>query len=248
MRNYIGAELYRNFNRVYLWLYTGVFAVLALAAVIILRANNVPEINLTSLTEMSNSMLIMPVFLVVAMIDMVTAEEQKNQTMRNTVTFGISRNKIILSKLIVTVILSLISAFIILALFLGSTTVLFGLGAGFPGVFLTHFLRIIVAVPLWIAAISVGNFLAIFISNSNIFAAVYGVVFLMSTRVLQVLGVVVSDKFEYARKYLITTQLNKLRGTNLTRDDMLFMVIIAIGYILIFTILSMCYFNKKEIK
>jgi len=248
MRNYIGAELYRNFNRVYLWLYTGVFAVLALAAVIILRAYNVPEMNLTSLTEMGTSMLIMPVFLVVAMIDMVTAEEQKNQTMRNIVTFGISRNKIILSKLIVTVILSLISAFIILALFLGSTSVLFGLGAGFPGVFLTHFSRIIVAVPLWIAAISAGNFLAIFISNSNIFAAVYGAVFLMSTRVLQALGVVVSDKFEYARKYLITSQLNKLRQTNLTRDDMLFMVVISIGYILIFTILSMCYFNKKEIK
>ncbi|MDP4091447.1 MAG: ABC transporter permease, partial [Bacillota bacterium] len=132
MYNYIRAELYRNFNRKYLWVYTGFFAFASLAINLLASVNEGNSaISLNILFGITIAMFIMPVYLVVPMLDMAAAEENKNQTLRNVITFGMPRNKIILSKVIVAVVLSLISAAIVLVVFFGSGAVLFGLGKDF---------------------------------------------------------------------------------------------------------------------
>jgi ABC-2 type transport system permease protein len=248
MLNYIKAELYRNFNRMYLWAFTGVIAALALFIIVISKVNNIPNMTLTTLVQVSTYVLSFPVFFVAAMLDIVVAEEHKNQTMRNVVTFGVSRSKLILSKVIVSVILAFISALIIAVVFYGSGAVFLGLGSDFPGTILEDALRILAAVPLWIGAISVGTFLATVINNNTIFAFAYGGLFLMTSKIIQILEMLVSGKFKYVRDILITTQLSRLGATELASKDMLHAVLVGVIYTIVFTILSMVYFKKKEVK
>ena len=130
MFNYIRAELYRNFNRKHFWMFTGVLAALPLAIIILGRGNNVQGVNFSMLLNSSLYMLSVPVFLIAMIVDMVTAEENKFQTMRNVIAFGVPRYKFILSKIIVSVILAFTSAVIILGVFYGVAAILFGIDRG----------------------------------------------------------------------------------------------------------------------
>ncbi len=246
MLNYIRAELFRNFNRSYIWIYSGVLALLALMANVIVRLENVPRMNLAVLFDACVQMIVIPVFLVIAMIDMSTSEEQKNLTLKNVVSFGVSRTKIVISKLIVSSILSLVSAVIILAVFFASGILLFGAGNDTSAI-LDSTIRLVAALPLWIGAISVGTFLAFFFNNSTVFSFVYVGLFLGLPQILDLLATYVSKSFRPAYDILLTTQLSNLRGK--LADNTMMNSILAGGiYIVVFAVISIVYMRKKEIK
>jgi ABC-2 type transport system permease protein len=248
MLNYIKAELYRNFNRAHLWVYSGVIAAMTLALNILIKISNAPDMDLSFLFEMMTQMLIMPIFLVATFIDVSTGEEQKNLTLKNAVSFGVQRSKIALSKIIVTVILSFMAAIIIFTVFFGSGAVLFGIGEGSMTVIRDALIRILAALPLWIGAISVGTFISLVLNNNTAAAFVYAGTFTVISGVVNLLTMLVSDKFSYISKFLITTQLVNLKESNLGNDILFKAVGIGIAYTILFTALSMLYIEKKEIK
>ncbi|MBV7273355.1 ABC transporter permease subunit [Clostridium sp. PL3] len=251
MINYIKAELYRNFNRAYLWVYTAIIAALVLAVNIIINishAGNGVNLSLSNVLEITNSMMIIPVFLVAGMIDTVIAEENKNKTMKNVIALGIDRSKLILSKFIAAVILACIAAVIILAVLYGSGALLLGLGDNFNIIFLDHFKRLAASFPLWMAAIAVGIFLNIIINNSTVCAFVYAIVFLMTPLVTKFFIIFVSDKFKHVYNILITTQLGKLSARVVASHDFITSIIIGFIYIIVFLAFSILCFKKKEIK
>lgn len=248
MLNYIKAEFYRNFSRAQLWVFSGVIAAMALTLNMLMSTGNAAKMDLGFLFEMMTQMLILPIFLVATFIDITTAEESKNLTLKNAVSFGVSRSKIALSKVIVTVGISFISAFIIFTVFFGSGAIIFGTGEGSLPIIADASLRILAAIPLWIGAISVGTFIALFISNSTAAAFVYVGVFTMISAIVNLLTMLVSDKFSYISEILITSQLANLKQPNVGNDVLNKAVLIGIGYTILFTILSMLYIKRKEIK
>lgn len=246
MINYIKAELYRNFNRAYLWVYTGVIAALILLVNVIFSSNS--SMNLTKLIQMTDKMMFLPVFLVVGMIDVVIAEENKNKTMKNVIAFGIERSKLILSKFIVAVVLAFISAAIILVVLYGSGALLLQTGNNFDVVFLDNLKRIGGALPLWMAAIAVGFLLNIVITNSNVCAFIYTMVFLTTSLIIKFLTAFVSDKFKYIYDILISTQLSNLSADVVKKHDITLAVIIGFIYIVVCLALSILCFKKREVK
>lgn len=249
MLNYIRAELYRNFNRMYFWCMTGIVAAFALMMNIMLKTSSAFPMNFGMLFELGAKGFILPVFIVSMIIEMVTAEEQKNQTFKNVVSFGFSRNQLILSKLFVSVILSIISAIIILAVYFGSGAIMFEIGKDFSLSLVGNFMmRLLAAVPLWIGAISIGTLLAIVFKNNTTFAFVYAGLFLVSRKIIELLIILVSAKFEYVYKYLITIQLVNLGKEIVTGHDLLCAALLGIVYAIIFTILSMRCFKNTEVK
>jgi ABC-2 type transport system permease protein len=242
------AELYRNFNRMYFWMFTGIMAALAVAIVILSSVDNIVRLNFSMLLDTILYVLGMPVYLAAGFIDMVTAEENKNQTLRNAITFGTPRYKLVLSKLIVTVILALLSAIIVLGLFYGSAAALFGIDEATGEVLSMVLPRLATALPLWIGAVSIGTFLAIAINNSTLFGFAYAGIFFLTSKIIMVLSYVVSDKFTRLNDYLISTRLTALRAPNLTSKDLWTTALIGLCYTVIFTIINMLYFNKKEVK
>lgn len=251
MRNYIKAELYRSFNRVYFWGTTASIVLTALLFNGLLLYMNYKldqSISLVYLMEAGIMMLSAPYYLVLVFADMITSEEQKNLTLKNVIGSGLSRSKMYVGKLIATVILAFISAGIILGAYLGSGLVLFGLGDTFSMGLLQDFsLRIVAAIPLWISGIAVVTFLAMLIKNNTLFAIVCGFsVFIPS--VLRLLGTLVAEIFTIIYDYLPTTQFKLL-----TQPDVLtsaqFMESVGAGIIhtLIFVVIGLIYTKRKTI-
>lgn len=248
MLNYIKAELYRNFNRAQFWVYSGVIAALALMLNILLAASNSAKIDLNFLFEMITQMLFLPIFLVATFIDITTGEEQKNLTLKNAVSFGVPRSKIALSKVIVTVTLSFIAAIMIFTVFFGSGTLLFGIKEGTLPAIGDAALRILTSVPLWIGAISIGTFIAVFLNNNTAAAFVYAGVFTLISPTIKLLTLLVSDKFSYVSKILITSQFSILKQPNLGSSTLIKIAGLGFVYTVLFTVLSMLYIKKKEIR
>lgn len=248
MFNYMRAELYRNFNRMYFWVFTVVMAALAVAIVILSRVDNIVRLDFSMLLDTILYVMVMPVYIAAGFIDMVSAEENKNQTLRNAITFGIPRYKLVLSKLIVTVILALVSAFIVLGLFYGSAAALYGIDQATGDVLSRVLPRLLTALPLWIGAVSIGTFLGLAINNNTLFGFAYAGVFFITSKIIMVLSYVVSDKFLKLNDYLISMRLSALKSPNLTSKDLWTSALIGLCYTVIFTIINMLYFNKKEIK
>lgn len=241
MLNYIKAELYRNFNRLYFWLYTLIIA--AIAALLVIPMNG--HIKFTSLFEFVPQMAGMGIYLLLPMIDMITGEEQKNRTLKNIVSFGISRNKLVFSKIISTILLGLISVVIILGALFISGAVVIGVGTDFSlSIVGTFLLKFLVYIVLWIAALSIGTFFALFFKNNTMFSFMYAGVFIFTSKIIKLLTMLVSDKFEHVNKFLITTQFEKVA----TGNDLTFSLLVGIVYIIVFIGINIAYVKNMEIK
>lgn len=248
MLNYIKAELYRNFNRAYYWGYVGALSILGLLFNF-LSTNHNAGINLAEMFEFFTYMLSAGIFFVLPILDMTTAEEQKSQTLKNIVSFGVSRNKLILSKIITSVILSFIALFIILIVFLGSGIIIFGIGQGFSSSILNSFMiKLLVSIILWVASISIGILIAFFFKSNTTFTFVYMGLFAMTGKIVKGLALLVSDKFKYVGNILITTQFKNLSEQPVTNNTLIFASVVGIVYIIVFAVLTMVYVKNMEVK
>ncbi|GAA0086123.1 hypothetical protein UT300007_25620 [Clostridium sp. CTA-7] len=246
MLNYIRADIYRNLNRKYFWIYTGIIAAMAvLVTVLFYISNGIPDKDFNLVLNIATQAFTLPIYLVGAFVEMATSDEQKNQTFKNVVSFGVTRNTIAISKVITAVILSILSAFIILTAFSISGLILLG----GPSDFLSEFLiRFSLASVLWIAAISIGTFIALVFNSSNISAIVYFGIFLMTKNIISLVSLLVWDKFSYLNKLLISTKLNILAKEPLIMENIGPAILVGVIYTIVFTGLSMLYLRKKEIK
>ena len=245
MLNYIKSELYRNFHRKYFWVYTGIFSLLGLLMNLIGTSNN-SKVPLGDALSMCVYIFVFTIFVLLPIIDMVTAEEHKNGTMKNTISSGISRSTVVISKFIVTIILCFAFGIIGLGVFSLSSFLLFGVGN--EALLCSSALKILVSLPLFIGAVSIGTFIALAINNNTIFSFVYFGVFLITSYIIKMLSMLVSRNFEKIYNILITVQLNSLRGDQLTSNITSKAIISGIIYTLVFLVLSIIVFNKKEIK
>lgn len=250
MINYIKAELYRSFNRIYYWNFVVIMCLLAILAIVLAKITDIfADYGLFGLIKIGIQLISVPVFLVVCFIDIITSEENKNLTLKNIVSSGLCRNKIILGKIITSIILSTIAAMIILSIYLGLGGIVLGLGENFSMEILKEFsIRILAAVPLWIGTIAVGTFLVLVFKDNTVFAITYATVFLATGSFIKTLSRIVSEKLIYIHKILITTNLTNLSSDVITNNTLIFAVLVGISYTVLFTIFSILYFNKMELK
>ncbi len=246
MLNYMKAELYRNFNRIYFYAFTASISFFAILSNLLVANQN---IGLDKMMLMSIKMLSIPIYIVVMIVDMVTSEENKNLTIKNVLASGLSRNKMYLSKIIVSTILAVISAIIILTIFLVSSMMITGIGENFSSELLRDFtFRILSAVPLWIGTISLCTYIAFLIKNNTLFASIYVILFVSVKQIINILGYLVSDKFFYAKNMLISGQLEILSSdAAVSSTQSLTAVCIGLAYAVVFSILGVIYIRKKDI-
>ncbi|MEW8956378.1 ABC transporter permease [Clostridium sp.] len=246
MLNYIRADLYRNFNRKYFWIYTGIMSLLAFLFVIVCRTNTlIPNISLNTALEAATINLALAIYLIPAFIEMTISDEQKNQTFKNVIAFGVKRNTVVISKLISTILLAAASALIILSVFLISGLTILG---GPSDLLLEFMLKFLYSSVLWIGALSLGNFMALFFNSSNIFALAYAGVFLITTNLIKLLSIFVSDKFSYISEILITSKLTNIIKQPLSTSNVSDAILLGAAYTIVFTVLSMILLRNKEIK
>ena len=132
MFNIIRSELYKTRHRKYPYILIGILSAFILFFVTVTafqnRVNNA-NIGLGDVLLACVPLLSMGVYMTILIVDAVFSDEYKNQTMKNTVAFGISRTSLFFGKLIAELIVAVISLIVLLAVLILSTLILMGPGA-----------------------------------------------------------------------------------------------------------------------
>lgn len=246
MLNYIKAELYKGLNRLS---YKVIILVLVLLSV---SANALfigPKVTALESLYMAMSCLDAVIFLVIVYIDV--TEELKDKTLRNVMVSGLSREKLYISKVIIPIIISFITCIFILFFFVGSTFLFLKPGILSPAILTNLALRLLCAIPLFIAAISFGVLLSFILKNQYAFTYTYAGIFVAAGPIIKLLCALVSNKFYGIYNILITTNISALtpiKNPNLTLLQMLPSAGLGFAYTIIFTIIGIIIFRKMEIK
>lgn len=177
MLNYIKAECFKTFKRIYMRNTLLIFVLLAIAVNILFfvafRSNSTDSQVLirTSLSVIVPMLLIM-VYMMLIMVDIVFSEEYKYKTFKNTLSFGFTRTQVYFGKLAVSIIVAVVVFFITLAVYLVSLFLLLGFPEDMSLIGVV-FNRIAAAIPLYIGALCLCNACAFIIPNSTAFSFVY---------------------------------------------------------------------------
>lgn len=246
MINYIKSDLYRNLNKLSFWIYTAILSIIAVsfAAVVNSIHKQIPSVTLSSSKIILPYVFMAVVYILIFYIEIITGDEKRNRTLKNVVSYGISRNTVAISKFISTAIIAIIASLIVLSIFSISILIFFG---GEKYLLMEFIKRVLLAGVLWLGAISFGTFLYL-IFNGSISALIYVFTFLLSKNVINLLIFIVSDKFKYINEILISTRLTIIASEPLTMNNVVFSLLVGIGYIVVFTGLSMLYLKNKEIR
>lgn len=177
MLNYIKAECFKTFKRIYMRNTLLIFVLLAIAVNVLFfvafRSSSADsqELIRTSLSVIVPMLLIM-VYTALIMVDIVFSDEYKYKTFKNILSFGFTRTQVYFGKLAVSMIVTAVIFSITLAAYLVSLFLLLG----FPedmGLIGVVFNRVAAAIPLYIGALCLCNACAFIIPNNTAFSFVY---------------------------------------------------------------------------
>lgn len=204
MINLVKAELFRLFNRKFLYIFWGILMAFAFI-------NSVFAISpLETVISLAKVLVILPVFLWPLLTDIIVAEEYKDNTYINTVAYGVTKIQYFLTKALIASILVIISAFLtVTALWVGAS-IAYGYFVG--GEFFINFvLSICAALPLYIAAAIFSVILVLLIKKgSQASFAYWGLITL--SYIINYIQITNGSRPGFFTKTLITTHLINLIG------------------------------------
>lgn len=257
MLNYIKSELYRIKTTKSTWVMIGVCAILVVAFNLMIVGFKQADASFPyattkfSLGTLADSVQIL---LVICMVitSVVFAGEYKNGTIKNVLAFGISRNKLFIGKYIVTVIFGCIMLLIV-SLFYVSSAYLLLEDSGSQ--MLVMFIKaLIVNVPIYISCITLGVTLFFIIQNETsaiwywlLIIIVIPTVFVLIGKKIQILSdmsawfpwnmVNKGEMLETGYQYMWETFSGGLKC-----------IVSGAGFSILYFIIGLTLFSKKEIK
>ncbi|MGL4800363.1 MAG: hypothetical protein ACRCWY_13355 [Cellulosilyticaceae bacterium] len=252
MRNYIKAELYRNFNRIYLWLFSGVFALGSILLNMIFAYMNhayQSGIHFEMLLELGIMWLTVPMYICVGFIEITSSEEQKFLTVKNVIAAGLSRTKMYVGKMIVSVILAFIAAGIILLCFYGSGALLLeGAGSIDMAVGVDFLTRLATALPLWIAAMALCMALSLVVESPTTLAVVYvGIISFLPT-ILMVIEKLVWEEIGKVTQWTFMAQLSRVADKMVPFTEWHIPALLGVVQTLLFVAIGLSIVKKLRFK
>lgn len=216
---YIGSEVKNALHRKYvLWYVAGMIVLCILANLSIICFRTIYGMNDGSfgynLIIFAEGVFAIPYYSSIFIADIVFGKEYPDPRIRDKATIGLSRAKLYLGKFVATLVLSGLLLVIAVVGFIG-ITVLFQFGDGTIDMMtILDFLeKVVVAIPLWIAGVAMGNmFLFLFRRKRKAFIAFFGVV-LVIPRVIMFLAAEPFrlPPFTWITQILITPEFNALQ-------------------------------------
>ncbi len=259
MRRYIKAELKRNFTRKYYLNIVAILSILALGMNILFSRNTFTNNYFTTL-ESITGLMSSGVFFIIMFVDMVTAEEFRNNTIKNIVSSGLDRWKIVLAKTITIAITGVVAVLVVMGISLISGYILLEITdpLQISQQFKDLAFKMLGIIPLWIAAASLGNLASIITGRSNVWLLIY--YFVMSI-INKILGLVLFlTKKEFIGTIIKYTDISKAIGNILSNgtslgflnsmalnDSVKLGLIVAIINIVGYNLLAILIFNKKDL-
>ncbi|MDL2225238.1 ABC transporter permease [Eubacteriales bacterium OttesenSCG-928-M02] len=256
MLNYMKAEFFKTTHRKGFYLLTGVFVGLCLVVhgiYVFALPSQAHGDYINELLLMGIALLPLPVFLIATISSMTTGEEQRHDTLKNAVMGGMNRTAIFFGKYIVSLVISLISACLILVAYAGAPMLLFGTG-GLDATLLGELgLRLLGSLPIYMACLALATLLGLNMKSNTGSIFGYLAIFFFSNPILYYLFGKIVPFFRTLADYTLSSQLEGMYMTGGVYHPMtmryvneaMLVGIITLG---IFLALGALLFQRREIK
>ena len=256
MGKYIFHEFNRALHRRYTLFYIiGIFALCLIANAAVVGFRTIYGTNegtyAYNLLVYATWCFVIPYYSCIFIADAIFGKDYPNPMIKDKNTNGLSRTQLYLSNLIAAVLLAVV--FVVIAfIFLLATTALFQIKDGMiTGYEIRDFLKkMVIAVPLWIAGISMGNmFLFMFEKKRWAFVG-YFTVTLVIPRLIMLFA---AEPFKWAvfrflRTYTITQNFSLIPYPADPARNVPLTIALGVIFTIISTVIGCVYYNKKKFK
>ncbi len=257
MSSYLKSEMYKTTHRVYPYVLLIICVVIAIlinfAVFYAQKVMKLPytiegsDLLMAGLYVMSNIIWYMIIFTT----DIGFSGEWRNNTMKNCVSFGVSRNTIFIGKCLINLILLIIGIVVVSAVYLLTNYLCFKSDGSLTSeIYKDYFLRFLAMLPLIIAGQTMASSLCMFFSTDLLWCGIYAVIIAFLPNGLLLLSSLFEDVQGLWTAYIHmpTTCLNQISFQGINGDIISRSLSVATVVFLVPFVLSIIVFNKKEIK
>ena len=234
-------DLYKIFHRFYFYVLTLALGGLCiLINVVLLNPQGTPAPLSLSWQFLAN-LLSYGLFLLPMLTEIVLAEENREHTMKNAVSFGMARNTLFLSKFLTSVVLGIILIAAILVFYGGSSLMLLPKDADFTAELVRQlFAKIGAACAVYVAALAVSAFFSILLRRNSLFIfAYYGAIFLTGY-LFKLL------KISFLNRYLLKSQFTDILSAQ-SLNQMQTPFLVAAATLVVFTVCGLLVFKRQDV-
>ena len=260
MLNYIRAEFYKLLRRKYTYIVLGAFLLLEgllVAGFAFHNAHSTPT-PFGGAVPIIVEMGTIGFCICLLTADIVFAGQYKNSTLKNEVSFGLSRTQIYLGKFIAQTLLSIIYLVVMMGFYLGVCAVILPLESSAPAFYSVPEALAIVGyflaagIPLWIGAQAVACMCQFLLQGEMTASFLYVGIILMLESILQVIGALSGGTvWDILSKICAHLPRPMLDGAKAVVGDWSYMGkawIVGVFWVVMCTAIGLYAFNKKEIK
>ncbi|MFX0548530.1 ABC transporter permease [Hathewaya histolytica] len=250
MRNYIKSEFYRIIHRRYYHLSVLIYIVLSIIGSLTLKfwgTKITTNPFLTSMNFLTITIVVSP-FVLYSFQDIVLGDELKHNTLNNAVASGISRSKIILSKIITTAAVSMLFSIIVIVVHILMSVALFGVNEEGIRSISQYSIAYLSAIPLWMGFIAFYNVVCTIIQNQVIAGiTIFTVVFITpkATQLITYFKPKLSIIHELQPYSVLKRLIKLLDMKNISSIDW-FTVCFGLGFFIISTSVAIIGFRKRD--
>lgn len=248
--NYISSELYKTKNRMYAKMFILISCICVVGAVALLKMTAVNGFNpnMNFVLQISPVFYVAFEFLILIVVDVVFSEEYKHHTLKNPVAFGIDRKSIYIGKVVVEIAYAIVVFVICMSVLILASYLILGVDTSTFGYDIKIFLlKSLTFLPLGIAALSFANFLAFTINSSNIFSLIYVGLVIGASKIISLLGYF-NQNILKLNAFLPSTYMKMFQNEGIANELIVKSFGIGVLYLVIFAILGIVLFSRKEIK
>ena len=260
MLNYIRAEFYKLLRRKYTYIVLGVFLLLEgllVASFVFHNAHSKPTPfggAIPIVVELGAIGFCVCLFTA----DIVFAGQYKNSTLKNEVSFGLSRTQIYLGKFISQTLLSILYLVVMMAFYIGACAVVLPLESEAAGFYSAPEALVIVGyflaagVPLWIGAQAVACMCQFLLQGEMAPSFLYVGIILMLESILQVIGALSGGRvWDILSKICAYLPQHMLETARSVVGDPVFLGkawFVGLFWVAASTAIGLYVFNRKELK
>ncbi|WP_165445432.1 ABC transporter permease [Bacilliculturomica massiliensis] len=254
MLNYIRSECYRTIRSRSYVIFFGACAVLLVLTSLFMR-NTEPFNNTSVSLALTLNTFNMVSLLTIGVADMVFCNEYKNQTFKNALAYGYSRNAIYLGKFATEVIFAFGIAIAVFGIYLLSVFLLLENPPEARPMVESYFLLLLGSVPVWLGCLALAHLCLFFVRGGTAASFLFAGLLVIPDSVFALLGM--KEGFgpfcTAIRENLLWNQIGHMTtpmmmtGQMLTPDQLIHPALVGLGHMVVLLLIGMALFRRKEI-
>lgn len=239
MLKLIHADLYKVFHRAYFYIMMAILAALCVFVNFAIHGSGAYNTASFSVTS-AISFLSFPVILLPMLTEVVSAEEYRDHTIKNTLSFGTNRTVLFLSKSISAVILGVILMVVVVVVYFGSMMILLPKDANFTSDFMREFfIRLGASCSVYVACISMAIFFTVLFNKSTLAIFLYYGAFYLTDLLFKLFH------FSKGIDYLLKSQISNITALPIVKLQT--PVTISLVTMLVFLVAGIAVFRRRDV-